>query len=40
MAAIPAVKDVVLDQRIDEDLLEMVRGILRKENKLPGMEDK
>ena len=39
MAAIPAVKDVELDQRIDEDLLEMVRGILRKEKKLPGMDE-
>lgn len=38
MAAIPAVKDVELDQRIDEDLMDFVRGILRKEKKLPGME--
>ena len=40
MAAIPAVKDVVLDQRIDEDMLDLVLGILRKEKTLPGMDEK
>ena len=40
MAAMPAVKDVVLDQRIDEDMLDLVLGILRKEKTLPGMDEK
>lgn len=38
MEAIPAVKDVVIDNRIDEDMMDFVRSILRKETKLPGME--
>lgn len=34
MEAIPAVKDVVLDDRISDEMMDLVRGILRKEIKL------